>query len=144
MGSYINKYPFLNILIKNDRYMTDTTHLKEVYVENKLDYGKFILEPKIEEKYKEITKDFSTSNLDSFSIKIGELRNEIINILFLHAEWFQKSIESFERDQHIMLQINRSKYGFQAKLERANLSGETTDMKGFEKEKARTIFGGGK
>lgn len=124
--------------------MSDTSHIREVYVENKLDYGKFILEPKIEEKYKEITKDFSTSNLDNFNIRIGELRNEIINILYLHAEWFPKSIESFERDQHIMLQINRSKFGFQAKLERATLTGDTTDLKGFERDKAKTIFGGAK
>lgn len=115
---------------------------KEVWIENKLDYGQFILNPKIGEKYGEITKDFALSNLDSTKVKECELRQEIINILNLpdHIQWFGKSFESFMRDQHLILQLHRSKGGFQSRLERSNLSGDMTGTKGMEQEKAKTIF----
>lgn len=122
-----------------------TEQIKEVYIENKLDYGKFILDPKISEKYPEITKDYPLANLDIRNLRICELRQEIMNILILNIHCFKKSIEAFERDQHTTLQLSRSRYGFQSKLERSNLAGDTTDTRNFEKEKKKTIFsrGGG-
>jgi len=116
--------------------------IKEVYIENKLDYGKFILEPKSQDTYKEITKDFATSHLDKTKLAECELRQEILNIIVLSdaKPWLPRSFESFERDQQTILQLHRSKLGFQSKLEKANLVGDTTDMKGFDKEKTKTIF----
>jgi hypothetical protein len=119
--------------------------IKEVYIENKLDYGKFILEPEAQKKYEQITKDFALSNLERGELKICILRQEILNFIVLNncLEWLPNSFESFQRDQHTTLQLNRSKFGFQSKLERANLTGDTQGEKNFEKEKAKTIFGGG-
>ena len=119
---------------------------KEVYIENKLDYGKFILDPAISSKYKEITKDFPLSNLSTQKLKECELRQEILNIIVLHncLPWLMNSFESFERDQHTTLQLWRSHNGFQSKLERSNLTGETSEMKIPEMNKSKTIFDGGK
>ena len=116
---------------------------KEVYIENKLDYGKFILEPATKNIFAEITKDFALSHLEpGTSLKFNELRMEIVSILVQTPGFFVGAISSFLRDVNTSLQLNRSKHGFQAKLERSNLTGETTDQKNFEKEKQRTIFGG--
>lgn len=120
--------------------MADTIH-REVYTENKLEYGQLLLIPKISETYPEISKDYALSNLDKTEMSIVNLRQEIINILFLARNCFNKSIESFDRDQGCFIQTSRGKFGFQSKLERANLTGETNDTKGFEKEKTKTIFG---
>jgi len=114
---------------------------KEVYIENKLDYGKFILEPATKTEFKEITKDFALSNLGAIDLRINEMRMEIANILILYPEWFNSSIISFMRDINSSLQLNRSKHGFQAKLERSNLTGDTTNTKLFEQQKNKTIFG---
>lgn len=119
------------------------THYKEVYIENKLDYGKFILEPATKENYKEITKDFALSHLDLNALKINELKMEIVNVLLMYPEFFPVSINSFLRDVNTSLQLNRSKHGFQAKLERSSLTGDTTDAKLFEREKNKTIFNKG-
>ena len=119
--------------------MTETQY-KEIYIENKLDYGKFILEPATKEIYPQITKDFALSHLDVFQMRLNEMRMEIANILVLTPEFFSMSLKSFLRDVNSSLQLNRSKHGFQAKLERSNLTGETTDTKLFEREKNRTIF----
>jgi hypothetical protein len=116
------------------------TQYKEVYIENKLDYGKFILDPATKEIYPQITKDFALSHLDTLSLKINEMRMEIANILVLTPEFFLMSLNSFLRDVNSSLQLNRSKHGFQAKLERSNLTGETTDTKLFERDKNKTIF----
>jgi hypothetical protein len=120
--------------------MADTIH-REVYTENKLEYGQLLLIPKISEIYPEITKDYALANLDRTELIIVNLRQEIMNILILAPHCFNKSIESFNRDQHCMLQTTRSKFALQSKLERSNLTGETTETKGFEKDKAKTIFG---
>lgn len=122
--------------------MGETQTYKEVYIENKLDYGKLILIPATIEAYPEITKDFALSHLDNTTLKINELRMEIIDVLVLYPGWFVNSVSSFLRDVNASLQLNRSKHGFQAKLERSNLTGETTDTKNFEKEKNNTIFKG--
>ena len=116
--------------------MTDTTH-KEVYVENQLQRAMFILNPAIQEQYKEITKDLSLSHLDPFQLKICIFRQEIINIAVLPncIEWLPNSFESFMRDQHTTLELCKSKFGFQAKLERSTLSGNVEGEKNFEKVK---------
>ena len=115
---------------------------KEIYIENKLDYGKFILDPKISDKYPEITKDLPLSNLDAKSMKECELRQEILNIMILEScfEWLPNSFEAFERDQHTKLQLARSRFGFQSKLEHSSLVADTTGTRNFEKGKTQTIF----
>jgi len=117
------------------------TH-KEIYIENKLEYAKFILDPEIQKTYVEITKDFALSNLDPFALRIGEMRQEIINIVVLEncIDWLPNAFENFMRDQHAMLQMHRSKFGFQSKLERSNLSGDTQGEKNFEKAKGQPMF----
>jgi hypothetical protein len=120
--------------------MVDTQ--REIYVENKLEYAQIILFPEIQKKYEEITKDLALSNLDPFALKIAEMRQEIINIIILQncIEWLPNSFESFMRDQHAMLQMHRSKFGFQSKLERSNLAGDVQGEKNFEKQKNGGIF----
>jgi hypothetical protein len=120
----------------------DTSHVREVYVENKLDYGKLILEPKIEATYKEITKDLALSNLDNKKIFECELRQEILNIIVLHncKPWLPNSFEAFERDQHTTLQLHRSKGGFQSKLERSNLSGDASSNRPDDKNQSKNMF----
>lgn len=117
---------------------------KEVYIENRLDYGKFILDPAINEKYKEITKDYPLSNLDDKKLKECELRQEILNIIVLNncIPWLPNSFESFERDQHTTLQLNRSKNGFQSKLEKSNLTGDSSDISKLNEDKTKTVFEG--
>jgi len=119
--------------------------VKEIYIENKHDYNKFILDPKVGEKYPEITKDLPLSHLNQFEQKIAFLRQEILNIIVLNncIQWMPNSYESFERDQHCMLQLCRSKFGFESKLQRVSLQGDVQGEKGFEKEKTKTIFSGG-
>lgn len=122
--------------------MSDTT-VREVYVENELEKSIFLLKPQISEKYPEITKDLPLTNLDRQDLRIALLRQEIMNIMVLKncIPWMRDAYEAFERDQHAMLQLCRSKGGFESKLQRARMSGDLQGEKGFEKEKAKTIFG---
>jgi len=136
--NYNQRLKLLNI----DLNMADTV-TREVYIENTLDYSKFILDPKIGEKYPEITKDLPLTHFDKFEERIALLRQEIMNIIILKdcKPWLINSYESFERDQHCMVQICRSKFGFESKLQRTKMAGDIQGERGFEKEKAKTIFG---
>lgn len=120
------------------------TNYREVYIENQLEMNRFLFEPSqhIKETYKDITKDFASSNLKDQAIDHGEKVMEIITIMVVSAPaWLVKSIAAFERDMNVTLQLNRSRQGFLTKASRSNFSGDITDTKNFEKEKNKTIFG---
>jgi hypothetical protein len=114
-------------------------------IETSLEHSVFLLTPKIEEKYAEITKDMATTHFDGKQMMIANMILEIINIMILPgcSGCFSDAIESFDRDLNCMIQISRSKFGFESKLQRAKMFGELQGEKGFEKEKNKTIFGGG-
>jgi len=69
------------------------------------------------------------------------MRMELANILVLYPQWFKLSINSFLRDVNSSLQLNRSKHGFQSKLEKSNLTGDVANSKQFEIAKNKSIFG---
>lgn len=95
---------------------------KEVYIENKLEYNRFLLSPEIQNIYKEITKDLALGNLNNNELLIKGMIIEIIDILILYPHLFNKSLESFLRDLVAGIQLTRSRGGFEAKLQRSNIS----------------------
>lgn len=118
--------------------MTDTT-TREVFIENKLDYSKFLVEPKQEVSFPEITKDMALSNLDKYSLMENELRQEVVSVLVLYPDLFPNSTKAFMRDIISSLQLHRSMNGFEAKLQRTGISENNQTIKTSE-NKNKTIF----
>jgi len=118
--------------------MADT--LKEVYIENKLEYAKYTLDPKVEGLFPEITKDMALSHLDFWALKRLTLIMEVIDILILYKLWFPMSLNSFLRDVYSVLQLNRSKLGFEAKNQRANFTGEISTGQNIDSKKDQIVF----
>lgn len=106
--------------------MTDTN--REVYIENKLEYGKMLLDPKAEDTFKEITKDLALANLTDNELIIKNMAVEIINILVLSPHLFTNSLISFNRDFFATLQLTRSKRALESRLQRSNITENETRL----------------
>lgn len=100
--------------------MTDTN--REIYIENKLEYNKMLLDPKAEALYKEITKDLALANLTANELTIKNMAVEIINLLVLSPQLFENSLISFNRDFFATLQLTRSKFALESKLQRSSIT----------------------
>ncbi len=118
---------------------------KEVYIENQLELNRFMFEPSqyVKDNYAEITKDLASSHLKKDQIDEIIKLIEILSIMKSNPAYYTNSIHYVQRLINSILQTNRSKDGFLTKITRSNFSGDITDTKNFEKEKNRTIFGGG-
>ena len=56
------------------------------YIENKLEYAKFLVNPTFEATFPEINKDLALGYLDHFTYYKLSLKIEIINILLLYPQ----------------------------------------------------------
>lgn len=123
----------------------ETSQKLDNYFENRLEYAKFLVNPTVEEAFPEITKDLALSNLDEWGIiKLG-IEIEIVNTLLLYPHLFKQSIFAYLRDIYSLLQLYRSRNGFESILQRTTVSDNKVDTKITEvNNKKKFVFGFGK
>lgn len=122
--------------------MEETQQLQQLdgYIENKLEYAKFLVNPKIESLFPEITKDLALSNLDYFGLQEIKLKLEVANLLLLYPDTFLTSVQNVLRDIFSILQVYRSRGGFESRLQRSSI--QESDHKITEMDnKKKALFG---
>ena len=93
---------------------------KEIFIENKLEYNKYLLDTDTE--FKDIKHFLALGWLTDNELIVKNLLAEILGTLSLYPGLFFMSIAAFKQDFFMQMQLTRSKKGFEARLQRSNIS----------------------
>ena len=113
------------------------------YIENKLEYAKFLVNPSFEKTFPEINKDLALGFLDHFTYYKLSLKIEIINILLLYPTIAKNTINSYLRDIVAEIQLSRSKGGFERRQQNTNIQEAETKISETQNNKRNALFSKG-